>query len=315
MTKAAVKEREPALPLEGMKDVTPKPEKKSAVAKAKPTASKAVALHDAAAASAMKVRAESKSIIEIAKECAMNPKVDAGKMAAIIAMAREEQNRIDERVFQLAKFEVQKLIPPITRDSLNSHTNSKWARLEKISAIADPIIRRHGFSLSYGEAECPLKDHYRVTCEVTHTPTGYTKNYFIDVGMDSAGAKGGGTKSLAQGSGSSVTYARRFLKVMIFDINVVGEDFDGARYAIAAPRDRGSDAVENQSQDQGDSVPDNITPAQVAEMKKEIDACGVKLERFLEYFGIGSIEKLPIGKFAEAVQQCRDYAGRKGGNK
>jgi hypothetical protein len=324
MTKAAVKERtaEPAL-FADMKDVTPKkgdkkpePEKKSARAKVKQP-SKAIAVAEpqrAPAKATGKVRAESLSIIQIAKECAMNPLVDAGKMREVIAMAREEQNRIDDRVFQLAKMEVQNKIPPITRDSKNDHTKSKWARLEKISSIADPIIRRNGFSLSYGSADCPLADHYRITCDVTHTPTGYTKHYWIDVGMDSAGAKGGGTKSLAQGSGSSVTYARRYLKVMIFDINIVGEDFDGSRFTVEPAKhvehvegERGE-----QREDAGPTVP-TITQVQDDRITDAIEDCGVKRETFLKHFGIGKVGDLPATFYKDALDACADYKAKHAG--
>lgn len=348
MTKAAVKERadEPVL-FAQMKDVTPKkkgddkkpePEKDRKVQGGytapsggkKPNPPKtgtgvvpAKPQRAAAKSAADKVRAESKSIIEIAKECAMNPLVDAGKMREVIAMAREEQNRIDDRVFQLAKMEVQNQIPPITRDSLNKHTNSKWARLEKISAIADPVIRRHGFSLSYGSADCPLANHYRITCDVTHTPTGYTKHYWIDVGMDAEGAKGGGTKSLAQGSGSSVTYARRFLKVMIFDINIVGEDFDGRRFTVEPKHVDRSNGAETETGNPKGSRPNaaaaaapayavdpnvpKITKAQENQVLDAIDDCGVSHKKFKTNYQINEIADLPLAMFGEALRACADY--------
>jgi len=325
MTKAAAKQHEePALDL-GMKDITPaKPEAKNPAAKpapekTKPEPKNAMAVHAPSRAAAAKVRSESKSIIEIAKECAMDPRVDAGKMQAILTMAREEQTRIDDRIFQLAKFEVQKAMPPITRDSLNQHTKSKWARLEKISAIADPIIRRNGFSLSYDSADCPIPDHYRITCDVTHTPTGYTKHYFIDVGMDSAGAKGGGTKSLAQGSGSSVTYARRFLKVMIFDINIVGEDFDGSRFTLEPRHIESGDSVGVKVIDARDTettttdkvVPTKLSIDQTVKLVELIETSGVGLERFLEKYQIKAVQDLPPKDYEAAVMACNNYASEK----
>lgn len=334
MTKAAVKERaaEPAL-FSDMKDVTPKkgddkkpePEKKPAAKSKAKQQSKAVAVATPQRAPAKangKVRAESLSIIQIAKECAMNPLVDAGKMREVIAMARDEQNRIDDRIFQLAKMEVQNAIPPIKRDSYNEHTKSKWAKLEKISAIADPIIRRNGFSLSYGSAECPLKDHYRITCDVTHTPTGYTKPYWIDVGMDSVGAKGGGTKTLAQGSGSSVTYAKRFLKIMIFDINVVGEDFDGGRFTVEPKHVERTDAagsgnpkeeVRPSAEDENplgfdvDHAVPKITKDQENKVLDAIADCGVSHKKFKTNYQINEISDLPLSMFGEALRACADY--------
>lgn len=230
------------------------------------------------------------SILQIAKEASTDPLVDAGKMQAIIGMAREEQNRLDEQAFETARLAVQNEMPPITKDTLNSHTRSKWARLEKISSIADPIIRAHGFTLAYGMADCPLSDHYRITCDVMHTPTGYKKHYFADIGMDAEGAKGGGTKSKAQGSGSSITYGRRFLKVMIFDINVVGEDFDGNRA-------------------QTESGP-KISAEDVSVISDKLKIAGLSVERFCHGFKIKSIADLPDDLYEQAVKRIEDFAMR-----
>ena len=298
MTKTAVKEPE----LFNAKDAVAKP----APAAKLPAKRGAGKKTGTAVSTAVAPPSAPKSLMQIAHECALDARVDAGKMQAIIAMAREEQNRIDEREFELARLAVQIEIPPITKDTLNKHTNSKWARLEKISAVADPIIRKHGFSLSYGEADCPVADHYRVTCDVTHTPTGYKKPYFMDVGMDAVGAKGGGTKSLAQGSGSSVTYARRFLKVMIFDINVVGEDFDGRRFT----RNTDPGSAESVVEVNQDSEEQKLSKDDVEDMRAKIEACGVGEAKFCEFFKISNVEDLPPARYDEAVTACFDYGKR-----
>ena len=144
----------------------------------------------------------------------------------ILAMIRSEEDRVAERAFNVAMLAVQSAIPPIKRNSFNKHTKSWWAKLETISKIADPIIHKHGFSLSYGTETSPLPEHYRIICDVSHRD-GHRRRYDLDVGMDSKGPKGEGNKSLAQGSISSTTYARRGLKCMIFDIVIEGMDNDG----------------------------------------------------------------------------------------
>ena len=313
MAKVAVKEKDETLfgvveaPAKAKnptaKPAQPKPEK--------PERTKAVAIRTPAKDRNVQVQGTSKTLMEIVKDAALDSRVDAGKMKALLDMAREEQNRINDGIFELAKFNVQKEIPPIAKDSWNDHTKSKWAKLEKISYIADPIIRKHGFSLSYGGADCPVENHYRVVCDVTHTPTGHTKRYWIDIGMDAAGAKGGGTKSLAQGSGSSATYARRFLKVMIFDINVVGEDFDGTKFSIRAPGKSVDAAGQGAAQVEG---PKKITLEQSTALVKLINDSGVGLDRFLDKYKIKAVIDLDPSLYGEAQKACNDYAAaaRKG---
>lgn len=295
MTKTAVKEKGGTL--FGDVDVPPRSKNQTSEKTAPAARQKnAVAVRDPAA--------QSRSLMEIVKDAALDSRVDAGKMKSLLDMARDEQNRINDSIFEAAKFEVQKEIPPIAKDSWNDHTKSKWAKLEKISFIADPIIRKHGFSLSYSGAQCDLENHYRIVCDVTHVQTGYTKRYWIDVGMDAAGAKGGGTKSLAQGSGSSATYARRFLKVMIFDINVIGEDFDGSKFTVA---NQASPKAINHLIDSDKRIDGD----QLAKLDAAIKFCGVGENKFCERYKIDKVADLPASLFNEAVKACQDYVGRK----
>ena len=313
MPRAAIKERDQTPDL--LKDVTLKQaqtltvgDKVTGAIEGKIVAvktGKGAKTKNAVAVAAPAVRPESKSLMEICKDAALNKNVDAVKMKALLEMAREEQARIDDRIFELAKLDVQNEIPPIEKDSWNEHTKSKWAKLEKISYVADPIIRRHGFSLSYGSADCPVENHYRIVCDVTHTPTGHKKRYWIDIGMDSAGAKGGGTKSLAQGSGSSATYARRFLKVMIFDINVIGQDFDGSRLSVNAPKQIEGDASD-QTEPQTEK-PKRLTLEATETLVKLIKSSGVGLDRFLEKYGLKAVIDLDPKLYDDAVRACNAY--------
>lgn len=223
----------------------------------------------------------------------------------ILAMIREEEERKSAQAFNAAMLLAQSEIPPITRDTFNKHTNSKWAKLEKISRIADPIIRGHGFTLSYGMATSPLADHYRVVCDVSHRD-GHVRRYEADVGMDSKGPKGEGNKSLAQGSGSSVTYARRYLKVMIFDIVIEGEDNDGNRQ-------RGTRTIDAEATSYvvDESVP-KINQAQIDRLIDAIEDCGVSRKKFCETYEVAKVADLPVALFDTAMKACADFkAARK----
>ncbi|MDO8534105.1 MAG: hypothetical protein Q7S17_05110, partial [Xanthobacteraceae bacterium] len=97
MTKAALKER--TAPLFGEIDPPAKP--KAEVAKvAKPKAKKktgtAVAVHKPSPPLAPK------SLLEVIKDAAADPRVDVAKMQALLTMAREEEARAAEREFNVA---------------------------------------------------------------------------------------------------------------------------------------------------------------------------------------------------------------------
>lgn len=232
-------------------------------------------------------RAQQKTLLDRLKDVANGKDVAVAR--EILAMIRSEEDRAANRAFDEKMLACQEELPPITRSSFNKHTKSHWAKLEKISRIADPIIRKHGFTTSYGMETSPLPDHYRVICDVSNS--GCTRRYHADVGMDSKGPKGEGNKSLAQGSGSSITYARRYLKVMIFDIVIEGEDNDGA----------GSQVID------GEIIGPKVNAKQAADLAAAIDWCGVGVPRFLEKYKIEKVADLPAATFNAAMRACANF--------
>jgi hypothetical protein len=207
----------------------------------------------------------------------------------ILAMIREEQDRVAAHAFNASMLKAQQQISAISikRKSYNKHTKSWWAKLEDISKQVDPFIRGNGFTLSYGGGASKLPEHYLVVCDVSHAD-GQTRRYEMDVGMDHKGPKGEGTKTLAQGSGSSVTYARRFLKCMIFDIQIEGMDNDGNRATVVD-----GTVVE------GD-VP-LISQKQQDEIVEALEALGKSSLAFCKPWKIEKIADLPAVDFGRAI--------------
>ncbi|MCE6977286.1 hypothetical protein EI534_07710 [Pseudomonas frederiksbergensis] len=120
----------------------------------------------------------------------------------------------------------QKRIKPVTRNALNKHTASTYARLEDIDRAISPIFTEEGFSLSFGTADSRLPGHLRVTCECMHAG-GHTKLYQLDLPIDAAGSGGKTNKTGVQANGSTISYGRRYLTQMIFNVTTTDDDDDG----------------------------------------------------------------------------------------
>lgn len=216
--------------------ITEKELRRSRAGKAGKTATKPVAKKQASAKPAVskgalvvhkpKLLTQPKTLLQACAEAARDPRVEVGKLKELLAMAHDEETRAAEKMFNAAMYAAQSEMPKVIRDAFNPHTKSRYPKLETLSQTVDPVARQHGFVLTYGTSDSPLDDHYRVICDVTHVPSGFTRRYLADIGSDVVGAKGGGTKSGAQGSGSSISYGRRYIKVLIFDLVIVGEDTD-----------------------------------------------------------------------------------------
>lgn len=169
--------------------------------------------------------ADAGSIMAVISRAASDPGTDVDKLERLMGLYERVTERTAKQAFDDALNAAQKEIPVVVHNSRNDHTKSTYADLEAVSKAADPIIHKHGFSLSYGTAKSDLQNHYRVTCSVSRG--GHTEHYFADVPADTAGAQGKANKNATQGFGSTMSYGRRYLKCMIFDIKTGENDDDG----------------------------------------------------------------------------------------
>ncbi|HEY6029951.1 MAG TPA: ERF family protein, partial [Gaiellaceae bacterium] len=291
MRKTATKEQQPDLLAGSVKEAPPpklpaaKPEKT-----AKPkrgAASTAVALHKPQPPD------QPRSVLELCMMAARDPSIPTDRVKAFLEMADAQERKEAETLFDHAMLAAQAEMPQIPRGSYNTHTKSWWAKLENISAKIDPIAREHGFTLSYGVGEQRIEDHYHQYVDVTWNgvlasgkKASFTKRYDADIGRDDKGPKGEGTKSLAQGAGSSITYGRRFLKCMVFDVQILGADKDGN--PIGAEPEAGA-----------------ITEKQAEELLSLCSDKGIDLATFQKAFRVPKIEVLPAVRFEDVKARLK----------
>lgn len=166
------------------------------------------------------------AVLSMIERVAMDPNADVDKLERMLAMQERILDREAESAFNVAMQEAQAEMPRIVRDAKNSSTNSRFARLETIAEKVKPIITKHGFSMSFGTSDSPLEKHYRITCIVSHT-AGHSREYHADVPADTTGMKGTQNKTATHGFGSTMSYGRRYLTLLIFDIALTDEDDDG----------------------------------------------------------------------------------------
>lgn len=265
------------------------------------TKSTAVAVHKPQASAPPKAAPQPQptSVLELCMLAARDPSIPPDRLRAFLDMADQQERKEAETLFDHAMHAAQTEMPPIPRDSFNKHTKSWWARIESVSAKIDPIAKKHGFILKYGVGEQRIEDHYHIYVDVTWTGVlssgkrgSFTKRYDADIGRDDKGPKGEGTKSLAQGSGSSLTYGRRFLKCMVFDVLVLGLDRDGAPVQIEG------EAREVKT----------ISSEQVEELLEICREKNIGLPMIQRVFKIESLEDIPASRFEETKDRLNRAA-------
>ncbi len=169
---------------------------------------------------------ESTAMLTMIQRAATDPAFDADKMQKMMELYERHTDRTAAAAFNAAMVRAQAEIGPVFRDKFNAQTNSAYAALESIDRKISPVYTLHGFSLSFGTGDSPLVGHIRTVCDCMHE-AGHTKTYHVDLPIDSAGIKGSVNKTGVHASGSTFSYARRYLTMMIFNVVLTNEDNDG----------------------------------------------------------------------------------------
>lgn len=222
-----------------------------------------------------------RSPMEIAHSLmAQGKQIDPNVIEKFLAMEERYQARIAEDAFNAAMAQCQAEMPRVWKTSHNSHTKSGYADLEQVQETLRPIYQKHGFSISYSaDAAKSNADTLCIVADVMHT-AGHTKRFELPLTIDGKGAKGGGVMNGPQGGGSTVSYGRRYLLLMIFNVTLTGEDND----AQGAP----------------------LTSAQIVEINTLIDECGkagnqVDLDKLLKWLRVESLDQAPASAYAKIV--------------
>lgn len=171
-------------------------------------------------------QSESTQMLSVITEAAQNPDIDANKLEKLLGIHERICSRQAENEYNSAMAACQIAIPVIAKQAENKQTHSTYAKLDAINKAIRPVIADHGFALSFATDDSPLADHVRITCDVMHT-AGHSKHHFVDIPRDDTGAKGAPTKTATHGVGSSISYGRRYLALLIFNIELTDEDNDG----------------------------------------------------------------------------------------
>jgi hypothetical protein len=171
-------------------------------------------------------------------------------------MQRELADQQAQRAFNSAMARVEADIGPVLRDRLNPAVNRKYATLEAMDAVARPVYAEHGFSVRFGCAPSPTAGWMRITCTVSHAD-GYSEQNYLDSPVDLQ--QGARARSPVQAVGSTITYLRRYLLQMAFNI-VLSDDETDDDGEPASRRDQQADRVYSPREQLNRDVPLRSAP-------------------------------------------------------
>jgi hypothetical protein len=162
------------------------------------------------------------------------------KFEALLRLQREVRHDQARQSFNAAMAAAQSEMQPVIRYAQNKHLGNKYAKLEDIDREMRPIYTKHGFSVRFGSAPSPREGDIRITCTVTHTD-GYFEENHLDAPLALLGSQGGRMAvTPVQAVGSTITYLRRYLLTMVWNVVLADDDDDGEATrraaAVATPR-------------------------------------------------------------------------------
>lgn len=225
------------------------------------------------------------TFVEVISKAASDPTVDVNKMERLLDMQERLMRAQSEAAFNEAMNRCQRELPAVTRSAENKHTKSKYAKLEAIDDAVRPTYTGHGFSLSFSSQQVDEKT-VKVTCRCSHVG-GHSRDYELSGQLDTSGAQGTSNKTSIQGLGSTVSYLRRYLTCMIFNVILTDEDRDG-------------------------NAMKSVTPAQIEALSKALGGDGERIAKFCKNYDLPSLSDLDASQFDLAMAKIKEANAKRG---
>lgn len=210
-------------------------------------------------------------------ERAIEKGVDPDSLSKLVALQERILDRQAEQDFAAAMRQTQAAIQPVLKDRRNSQTDSNYATLEALNKAVVPVYTQYGFSLSFGTEDSPTEGYIRIVCDVFHTG-GHTRRYHFDLPLDDSGIAGKTNKTKVHASGSTLSYGRRYLTMLVFNVSTTDDD-DG---------NGGKGAL--------------ITEQQVADLTALAQEVGADVAKFCQWFKVESFADIKSEYYSRAVK-------------
>ena len=166
---------------------------------------------------------EGAALLAVISRAASDPQCDVDKMERLMAMHERAEARRAEAEFAADLAEMQDALPSVGErgNAAGRYTYALW---EDINAAIKPILKRHGFALSF---RTDFADGIAITGVLQHRG-GHKIETTIKLPADPSG-----NKNAVQAVASSVSYGKRYTAGALLNLTSHGEDDDA--FAAAAP--------------------------------------------------------------------------------
>lgn len=168
------------------------------------------------------VSEQTSGLARMIEQICINPDVDVEKLEKMLDMQERVLDRQAEQSFQIALADMQAALPVIKKEgeiAVNGNVRSKFAKFEDINKQVTPIMREHGFSLTF---ETQQTDAHINVIGVLRHKDGHKESTQLQIPYDHSGSK-----NAVQAVGSSVSYGKRYVMTALLNLTIADDDDDG----------------------------------------------------------------------------------------
>lgn len=218
---------------------------------------------------------DSAALMEIITRASKDPAMDPEKMERLMTLYERIEDKRASQAFSDAMSSCQAEMRPVSQNASNPQTKSKYASYAALDQALRPVYTKHGFSVSFTSGNGAAPEYVRVIAKVKHR-AGFGEEHFLDLPADGKGAKGGDVMTKTHATMSAVTYGRRGLLKMIFNI------------------------AEGAWDDDGNAAGEKISEEQIAELNELGKATNADFKKFLRFMAVDNIASIPAAQFQKA---------------
>lgn len=222
------------------------------------------------------------SVLEIFAALAGNPNIDPLRIQQLMELQKWAEERDAQKQYIAAMNQLQNVLPKITKrgkiefESKRTGTSQStpYAKFEDVMTAIGPLLREHGFTVSFGTK--PLAEKgvgILIECTLHHM-AGHSETNSMPLPLDTSGSK-----NSIQAVGSTLSYGKRYLLSAALNLITEGEDND----------DAGLDFIDER---QTNNIIDLVSAA-------EMDAASQS--KFMEYMKAKIISEIHKRDYAKAI--------------
>lgn len=182
--------------------------------------------------------AEGGLVQQLAMRILQSPDAGVETIREVLKMQNDQEDRLRRQAVEDREYEARKIfmsafarakaaMPQVVKDAYNDQTNSDYVTIEAIDQAISPVMAKFGFFMSFEEGDSPRdSDHLHIVAVLGHEE-GHERRYNVQVPIAGIGIKGNRMMTTTHGYGATKTYGRRYAKLDVWDIAVMGKDSDG----------------------------------------------------------------------------------------